>query len=340
MTADRGWTSVEAQVGKAKFRFVNTHLESFDDGSIKKAQAEELLKKPLKGKGTHIVVGDFNSDPADSGPQGEAYAAMEKAGYERRVLAGFTFGHTADLNDPSDAAGFDTTIDHVFVNDPKIRLVKKGSALVGRHTPDDPRRPLAFRPPRRGQQAERPGQMRRNSRMRFRHVAVVAALAALAVPAGASAAKKDKGEEVTVMSRNIYLGLRPEPGDRRAGPRERGRRRRPDLQRGRQRTNFPERAVAARRRDQGARRRTSSASRRRRSGSSRSRRTAGGPPIGPGTVPASDVSYDFRELLMDELGLEVPDRVEQEEFTGELPADIDAQRLDRQPRSAPTSTSA
>ena len=131
VTADRGWTSVEAQVGKAKFKFVNTHLESFDDGSIKKAQVEELLKKPLKGKGTHIVVGDFNSDPADSGPQGEAYAAMEKAGYQRRVLPGFTFGHTADVNDPNDAAGFDTTIDHVFVNDKKIKLVKKGSALVG-----------------------------------------------------------------------------------------------------------------------------------------------------------------------------------------------------------------
>jgi endonuclease/exonuclease/phosphatase family metal-dependent hydrolase len=134
VTADRGWTSVEAKVGKAKFRFVNTHLESFDDGSVKKAQAEELLKKALKGKGTKIVVGDFNSDPADSGPQGEAYAAMEDAGYQRRVLKGFTFGHTADVNDPNDGGGFDTTIDHVFVNDKKIKLVKKGSALVG----DDP----------------------------------------------------------------------------------------------------------------------------------------------------------------------------------------------------------
>ncbi len=131
LRADRGWTSVEAQVGKAKFRFVNTHLESFDDGSIKEAQAKELLKRALKGKGTHIVVGDFNSDPADKGPQGEAYAAMEKSGYERRVLKGFTFGHTADVNDPNDASGFDTTIDHVFVNDSKIKLVKKGSALVG-----------------------------------------------------------------------------------------------------------------------------------------------------------------------------------------------------------------
>jgi len=129
--ADRGWTSVEAQVGKAKFRFVNTHLESFDDGTIREAQAKELLQKALKGKGTKIVVGDFNSDPTDPSNDGLAYKAMEDAGYERRVAKGTTFGHTADVNDPNDSAGFVLTIDHVFVSDKKIKLVKKGSALVG-----------------------------------------------------------------------------------------------------------------------------------------------------------------------------------------------------------------
>ena len=131
VTADRGWTSVEAEVGKAKFRFVNTHLESFDDGTIREAQANELLKKALKGKGTKIVVGDFNSDPTDPSSDGLAYDAMEDAGYERRVVKGTTFGHTADVNDPNDADQFVLTIDHVFVNDPKIKLVKKGSSLVG-----------------------------------------------------------------------------------------------------------------------------------------------------------------------------------------------------------------
>jgi endonuclease/exonuclease/phosphatase family metal-dependent hydrolase len=131
VTADRGWTSVEAQVGDAKFRFVNTHIESFDDGSIKEAQVKELLKTALKGKGTKIVVGDFNSDPDDQGRNGDAYDAMVRAGYVRRVLPGFTFGHTADLNDPNDASGFDATIDHVFVNDKKIKLVRKGSELLG-----------------------------------------------------------------------------------------------------------------------------------------------------------------------------------------------------------------
>lgn len=131
VTADRGWTSVEAEVGDAKFRFVNTHLESFDDGTIREAQAKELVKKALKGKGRQIVVGDFNSDPTDPSNDGLAYDAMEKAGYERRVVSGTTFGHTADLDNPNDAGEFVLTIDHVFVNDPKIKLVKKGSALVG-----------------------------------------------------------------------------------------------------------------------------------------------------------------------------------------------------------------
>ena len=156
--------------------------------------------------------------------------------------------------------------------------------------------------------------------MRFRHAAVAAALVVLAVPAGASAAK-DKGDEVTVMSRNIYLGsdLSPAIGA-------------PDLASAVdgagqiynevQRTNFPERAklLAAEIKDAKAdvvgiqeaalwQQQIPS--------------DAGGPPIGPGTVAASEVSYDFRELLMDQLGPKYRIAVQQDEFTGELPADID-----------------
>ena len=40
---DRGWASVEARVGKHRFRFVNTHLEAFGDTKIREAEAKELL---------------------------------------------------------------------------------------------------------------------------------------------------------------------------------------------------------------------------------------------------------------------------------------------------------
>ncbi len=58
---DRGWASVEAKLGKEKFRFVDTHLEAFGDPTIREAQAKELVKGPLKTKKQVILVGDLNS---------------------------------------------------------------------------------------------------------------------------------------------------------------------------------------------------------------------------------------------------------------------------------------
>jgi hypothetical protein len=148
-------------------------------------------------------------------------------------------------------------------------------------------------------------------------VSVVVAVGALAVPASAAAAKDD----VTVMSRNLYLGadLNEAIGA-------------PDLASavdgaGRiynevVRTNFPERAVLLANEIKKAKadlvglqevalwqEETPS--------------NGGGPPIGPGTVPATTVKYDFMELLMDQLGPKYRVVGFQNEFTGELPADVD-----------------
>ena len=62
---DRGWTSVEARIGKRAFRLVNTHLEAFGDPKIREAQAKELTKGPLKTKTQVVLVGDLN--PAANG---------------------------------------------------------------------------------------------------------------------------------------------------------------------------------------------------------------------------------------------------------------------------------
>ena len=48
---DRGWTSVEARVGKQKFRFVNTHLEAFGDTAIREAQAQGADQGPAQDQG-------------------------------------------------------------------------------------------------------------------------------------------------------------------------------------------------------------------------------------------------------------------------------------------------
>ena len=75
----RGWTSVDAKVRNApKIRFVNTHLEAFDNqpsnhtnqgtdvgnGVVRWAQAKELIATggPATGSLPVILVGDLNSD--------------------------------------------------------------------------------------------------------------------------------------------------------------------------------------------------------------------------------------------------------------------------------------
>ena len=50
LPVDRGWLSTQAKIGKAKFKFVNTHLEAFGDPTIREAQAKELVAGPLKTK--------------------------------------------------------------------------------------------------------------------------------------------------------------------------------------------------------------------------------------------------------------------------------------------------
>ena len=133
--ADRGWVSTEAKVGKAKFRFVNTHLEAFGDPSIRVAQAQELVDGPAKSKKDVVLTGDMNSDKDDTNGAEGAYEAIRDAGFVERQVKGGTSGHDDSLTDPNDQDEFRRTIDFVFVNNKKIKLDKKKSEIVGR---DDP----------------------------------------------------------------------------------------------------------------------------------------------------------------------------------------------------------
>lgn len=134
--ADRGWISLHAKVGKgknkAKFRFLNTHLEAFGDPTIKEAQAKELFAKggPLRTNKQVILVGDLNSgnlprhnigDKGD-GTDGDqlAFEALKRFGLEDRGAVQ-SCCYPSALNDP--AFSFDHTVDHVLVK-PKLRKVK------------------------------------------------------------------------------------------------------------------------------------------------------------------------------------------------------------------------
>ena len=127
--ADRGWLSVMAKVGDASFKFVNTHLEAFGDPKIREAQAKELTKAALRGKGQIVLVGDLNSgttkrhnigrpdlghDPDDP----LAFKALEKFGMvDRGAVQSCCYSSMFD-----GTLEFTHTVDHVLVK-PKVKLV-------------------------------------------------------------------------------------------------------------------------------------------------------------------------------------------------------------------------
>jgi endonuclease/exonuclease/phosphatase family metal-dependent hydrolase len=146
----RGWTRVDAKVrGVRKFRFVNTHLEAFDNaptnhestgadvgnGQVREAQARELFAPggPATGNLPVVLVGDLNSDKRTEVKPGDAlaYKALLAAGFAERSTYHplgcclnadvLTAGGGGKLSD------FDHKVDHVMTNAPKrVKLVRSG----------------------------------------------------------------------------------------------------------------------------------------------------------------------------------------------------------------------
>lgn len=154
LNVTRGWTRVDAQVGTGpKFRFVNTHLEAFDNqptnhtnkgadatnGQVREAQARELFKRggPATGRLPVVLVGDLNSDQKTEVKPGDAlaYKALLKAGFaERSTSKPLGCCLNADvLTSPGagKVSDFDHKVDHVMTNTPKtVKLVS--SSVTGR----------------------------------------------------------------------------------------------------------------------------------------------------------------------------------------------------------------
>jgi endonuclease/exonuclease/phosphatase family metal-dependent hydrolase len=130
---DRGWASVEAQIGKRagarRFRFVDTHLEAFGDPAIREAQAKELTRGPLKTRKQVILVGDLNSGIArhnEPEQPGDDLAFKALAGFGMHDNGAVQSCCYDSLFDP--AAVFDHTVDHVLT---KPRLVTKRATVTG-----------------------------------------------------------------------------------------------------------------------------------------------------------------------------------------------------------------
>jgi endonuclease/exonuclease/phosphatase family metal-dependent hydrolase len=140
VTINRGWASVVANVRGSRFRFIDTHLESFDSRevvpSIRAQQAEELVGGPAvdvpASKLPVILVGDLNSDvKTETAPgDGQAYRVITKAGFRERStykpLNCCIEESNFDLTGGS-TAEFDHKVDHIMTNAPKqVKLVKSG----------------------------------------------------------------------------------------------------------------------------------------------------------------------------------------------------------------------
>jgi len=144
VTVVRGWAALDATVrGSAPFRFVDTHLESFDPQtvvpSIRAQQAAELVAPggPATSNLPVVLVGDLNSDtktevqPGD----GQAYRVLVKAGMRERSTYK-PLGCCLDtallpVGDGGSAAQMNHKVDHIMTRDPK-QVKEVNSSVTGR----------------------------------------------------------------------------------------------------------------------------------------------------------------------------------------------------------------
>jgi len=135
---DRGWTRVDARIrGSEKLRFVNSHLEAFDDEtqrpSIRALQAGELVEPggPATGKKRLVLLGDFNSDVPGVQPGDEqAFQVLLDAGFAERGVKGPVTCCVSSLftSPPSE---FDHQVDHIL-SDSGNKVKQVDSSVVGR----------------------------------------------------------------------------------------------------------------------------------------------------------------------------------------------------------------
>jgi endonuclease/exonuclease/phosphatase family metal-dependent hydrolase len=153
----RGWTAVDAKVGGSpKFRFVNTHLEAFDNqrsnatnqgtdvgnGKVRKAQAQELIAQggPATGKLPVILLGDLNSDVKTQLKPGDGAADwwLRSHGFVERSKTDLSScclsADVLRVGAGGDISQFDHKVDHIMTNDPKHighgRRVRRGRRAV------------------------------------------------------------------------------------------------------------------------------------------------------------------------------------------------------------------
>lgn len=144
----RGWVRVDARVGEARARFVNTHLEIQPHSQVQQLQAKELLEEVVPGSdGVTVLLGDFNSDAAATPGDPSwtpTYDKITHAGFVDAWAAsrgdsetgGLTCCHGSDLRDLT--AVLDQRIDFIFFRPPEgpqpagWEVTPDGAKVIGR----------------------------------------------------------------------------------------------------------------------------------------------------------------------------------------------------------------
>lgn len=127
----RGFIKCNIQIDGCDYVFVNTHLESADNGGqpsvVQISQARELMSMLFPVKVPVIIAGDFNSE-AESGSSYQIvtndyrYIDVWKQNELFDNSLGYTFGHDADLRNSNQ--NFLQRIDFVFVRSGKPKHKK------------------------------------------------------------------------------------------------------------------------------------------------------------------------------------------------------------------------
>jgi endonuclease/exonuclease/phosphatase family metal-dependent hydrolase len=144
----RGWTSLNAKVRNSpRFRFVNTHLEAFDNqpqnhtnqgtdvgnGKVRRAQAQELVAAEPHQRPV-VLVGDLNSDVKTAIKPGDGAADwwLRSHGFAERSthdpLGCCLNADVLKVGDGGNVSQFDHKVDHIMTNDPGH--VRRGRVAV------------------------------------------------------------------------------------------------------------------------------------------------------------------------------------------------------------------
>jgi endonuclease/exonuclease/phosphatase family metal-dependent hydrolase len=120
VAVNRSFNQLDATVGKAKFHFVNAHLEAYS-ADFRLKQAKELVAGPLKSKRLPtVLLGDLNSGPKLPKPEDRPpFLAIAKAGFKISRTPKFNCCFNDDLR----TGPWDHIVDHILTR-PKFKLVR------------------------------------------------------------------------------------------------------------------------------------------------------------------------------------------------------------------------